>query len=243
MRQWFEDWFNSDYYHLLYDNRDDNEAAKFIDKLLEYLKPSEDANFLDLACGKGRHARYLADKDYYVTGVDLSEESIKAASEFEHQKLEFFIHDMRKVFRVNYYDAILNLFTSFGYFNTDREHINTLRNVEKGLHPEGNFVLDFMNTTKVSKSLVPEERINKHGLHFDIIRAMDDQWIIKEIYIEDGDENHMFREQVRNYDLKALRGMSESVGLEVRDVFGSYILDAYEPSTSDRCILICKKPK
>lgn len=243
MRQWFEDWFNSDYYHLLYDNRDENEAAKFIDNLLNYLNPSNDANFLDLACGKGRHARYLAEKSYYVTGVDLSEESIKAASEFENEKLEFFIHDMRKAFRVNYYDAILNLFTSFGYFNSDKEHIDTLKNIEKGLYPEGIFVLDFMNTQRISESLVPEESIEKHGLRFDIMRGLDSQWIIKEIYIEDGDENHMFREQVRNFNLDTLSEMVKSVGMEIQDVFGSYDLDSFEPSTSDRCILICKKPK
>jgi len=242
MRQWFEDWFNSDYYHLLYDNRDVNEAAIFLDNLLEHFNPSNNAHFLDLACGKGRHARYLADKDYFVTGLDLSEASIITASEYENDRLEFFIHDMRNAFRVNYYDVVLNLFTSFGYFNTDREHINTLKNVEKGLHPGGLFVLDFLNAKKISQSLVPEERLEKYGMHFDIMRAMDDQWIIKEIYIEDGDENYMFREQVRNFNVDALKSMATEVGLVVTDLFGSYSLDSFAPSISDRCILICKKP-
>ena len=80
---WFKDWFNSPYYHQLYFKRDEAEAAKFIDKLIDYLKPPQGSLMLDVACGKGRHSRQLASKGFDVTGIDLSTDSIKEAKKYE----------------------------------------------------------------------------------------------------------------------------------------------------------------
>ena len=74
---WFKDWFNSPYYHQLYFNRDNKEAAAFIDKLINYLKPLPGSSMLDVACGKGRHSIQLAGKGFDVAGIDLSDDSIK----------------------------------------------------------------------------------------------------------------------------------------------------------------------
>ena len=71
-RPWFKDWFNSPYYHLLYANRDEREASDFIDALLEYLKSPPGSRMLDVACGRGRHSRYLESRGFDVTGLDLS---------------------------------------------------------------------------------------------------------------------------------------------------------------------------
>ena len=109
--EWFEDWFDSPYYHLLYKNRDYSEAESFIDNLISFLKPEEGSRFLDLGCGKGRHSIYLNKKGFDVTGIDLSENSIAAAKEFENEQQNFYVHDMRKLFRTNYFDCVVNLFT------------------------------------------------------------------------------------------------------------------------------------
>src|ERR1700712_4842000 len=95
---WFKDWFNSPYYHHLYFNRDEAEAAAFIDKLISYLNPAENARILDVACGKGRHSIHLAQKGFDVTGIDLSEDSIDEALKSETANLHFYRHDMRLPF-------------------------------------------------------------------------------------------------------------------------------------------------
>ncbi len=69
-KSWYKDWFNSDYYHLLYQHRDEDEATRFITKLIEYLKPAAGSTMLDVACGKGRHSKALAEMGYDVTGMD-----------------------------------------------------------------------------------------------------------------------------------------------------------------------------
>ena len=113
---WFETWFDSPYYHILYQNRNEKEASIFIDGLIQYLQPKTNQRFLDLACGKGRHALQISEKGFATMGVDLSANSIEFAQQFESKLLHFAVHDMREVIPAAEFDYILNLFTSFGYF-------------------------------------------------------------------------------------------------------------------------------
>ena len=94
-KYWFESWFDSPYYHLLYQNRDSGEAKHFIDNLTNYLHLPKQSKLLDLACGKGRHSIYFSQKKFITTGIDLSEQSIHYALQFENDSLSFFIYDMR----------------------------------------------------------------------------------------------------------------------------------------------------
>src|SRR6476620_1008681 len=107
-KKWFQNWFNSPYYHILYKQRDDEEAELFIDNLCSFLKPAREARMLDIACGRGRHAIYLNKKGYDVTGIDLSISSIKFAQQHENPKLHFAVHDMRHLFYINYFDFAFN---------------------------------------------------------------------------------------------------------------------------------------
>ena len=107
--EWFECWFDTPYYHTLYKNRDFSEAELFIDRLIELLQPEKANRFLDLGCGKGRHSIYLNKKGFDITGVDLSEKSIACAKLSENTQLHFYRHDMRKLFRTNYFDVVVKM--------------------------------------------------------------------------------------------------------------------------------------
>jgi len=146
---WFAEWFNSPYYHILYSNRDFSEAEKFIQNLSNVVLPQTPAHVLDLACGKGRHALFLHKLGYDVIGLDLAEESIAFAKRSEEEGLKFDVHDMRKAFPVKKQDVVTNLFTSFGYFEDFEDHTKTFKHVEHALKKDGMFVLDFMNIVKV----------------------------------------------------------------------------------------------
>ena len=93
---WFVSWFDSPYYHVLYKNRDDSEAQQFMTRLTDYINLESGDTILDVACGKGRHATFLASLGFQVTGMDLSNNSIEFASQFENENLQFLTHDMRK---------------------------------------------------------------------------------------------------------------------------------------------------
>ncbi len=240
-KSWYRSWFNSPYYHLLYRNRDEDEAAAFIDHILKYLHPSNDACFLDLACGKGRHSVYINKKGYRVTGVDLSEQNIASAKAFENENLEFAIHDMRKPFRENGFDYVLNLFTSFGYFFTLAENTEVLRASHKNLKPKGKILIDFLNINEVSRTLVAEQVLEIDGVKFKINREIENGLITKNIQVLEGGEIHTYHEQVQAFTKQDLTGMLITAKFEILDIFGNYNLDQFDPESSPRLIIVARK--
>jgi len=236
-KTWFESWFDSPYYHILYADRDFKEASDFIDKLAHHLSFTKGASLLDVACGRGRHAKHLNQLGYDVTGIDLSKQSIDYAKRHENQTLRFHQHDMRKSLNKSF-DGVLNLFTSFGYFEDDDDNQRVLSAFRSHLRPGGIGVIDFLNTPWVAKNLVPAEKIIKKGISFDIKRSIDKRWIIKEISFETDQTKFQFKEQVRALKLEDFEKWLEDVGLKIKDIYGDYQLSDYNPLSSNRLIMI-----
>jgi SAM-dependent methyltransferase len=236
---WFASWFDTPYYHILYKDRDYAEARLFMDNLTNYLNLPEDAKILDLACGKGRHSVYLNQLGYDVTGADLSENSIKEASEFSNEKLHFKVHDMREPLDEKF-DAIFNLFTSFGYFENDEDNLTTLKAICESLNEYGLAVIDFMNVHHVINNLVPKEVKTVDGIRFNIKRYVEDNHIIKEIAFEDKGKQFYFTEKVKALTLEDFEAMMEEAGIYLIDVFGDYKLRKFYKNESERLIMIFK---
>ena len=236
---WFETWFDSPYYHILYKDRDDTEAQLFMDNLTHYLNLPEEAKILDLACGKGRHAIYLNQLGFDVTGVDLSENSIKEASKASNETLQFRVHDMR-VQTDEKYDAVFNLFTSFGYFENEEDNFKTLAAIKNSLTEYGFAVIDFMNADYVIKNLVPEELKTVGGIDFNIKRFVQDGHIHKEIDFEDNGQKFHFTEKVRALTLQDFEQMMEKADIYLLDIFGDYKLRKFYKNDSERLIMIFK---
>lgn len=240
-KHWFKNWFNSPYYHILYKERNDQEAELFIDNLIEFLQPPKNARFLDLGCGKGRHSVYLNNKGYNVVGVDLSPESIAHASQFENEHLKFYVQDMRKPGRIHYYNYVLNLFTSFGYFEKESDDLATINSVSKALKPGGIFVFDFMNVQKVIANLIPNETKICEGIEFNISRSIINNFIVKTIQFTDKGKEYHFQECVKALTLADLEKYFAANELKILHLRGNYKLEEFDPNTSDRLIIISEK--
>lgn len=239
-KEWFESWFDTHYYHILYKHRDDTEAHYFIDNLLDFLQPAADAHILDLACGKGRHARYIAQQAYQVVGVDLSPQSIDYASQFEAANLHFAVHDMRQVFRPQAFDYVFNFFTSFGYFNDVADNQKAITAMAQSLKPDGYVIIDFLNAQKVIDNLVPAEKKEIDGVLFDIERAYKDGFIYKYITVKDGASEHRFYERVQALNLADFKAYFEKSGLQIEQIWGDYALNVYDETSANRLILLGK---
>jgi SAM-dependent methyltransferase len=236
---WFESWFDTPYYHLLYKDRDYAEAQLFMDNLTHYLNLPEDAKILDLACGKGRHSIYLNELGFDVTGVDLSENSILEAKKHENETLHFHVHDMRLPLEQKY-DAIFNLFTSFGYFESETDNLITLKAIKESLSEYGFAVIDFMNVFKVIENLVPHEVKTIENIDFHIKRYHLDNHIYKDIIFEDKGKKFHFTEKVTAFSLKDFEMMMEEAGIYLLDIFGDYKLKKFHKAESERLIMIFK---
>ena len=235
--EWFQDWFNTTYYHLLYDYRNEEEAEYFMSNLLKYLNLTATDTILDLPCGKGRHSLFLNAQGHRVVGADISENSIAHARHFENQNLRFMIHDMRDPLK-EHYDAIFNLFTSFGYFEREETNARVLKNFKQGLRENGHVVIDFLNLAKVRSELIPSQKLFKQGVEYRIRKRITEQFIIKDIEVRDGENSYNFQEKVQALDLEKFEQCSKEAGLNIVKIFGDYSLNDFSESSSDRLILI-----
>lgn len=241
--EWYKDWFNSVYYHKLYFQHDETEAQRFIQKILDYLKPSPQSRMLDVACGRGRHAKFLASKGFDVTGIDLSVDSIAYAKQFENDNLHFYQHDMRLPAWMNYFDCAFNFFTSFGYFATRREHDDAVRTIAQGLKQNGIVLFDYLNAHYVEERLVRTEEKTIDGTFYTIHRWDDEGFFYKQITVTDAalTKPLAFTEKVAKLSLGDFTEMLAFQKMQVQDVFGDYDLNGYDVKKTPRMIVVAKK--
>lgn len=238
--EWFANWFDSPYYHILYDNRDENEAEQFLELLTKQLKLKTETHILDLACGAGRHSRVLHHLGYQVSGCDLSPNSIHEATVKAKTGMRFFVHDMRAPLPEQY-DAIFNLFTSFGYFDQLSDNLKVLKSIHAALPQDGLLVIDFMNATKVIQDLKLRQEITKKQITFHIKREVTNGRIVKSIAFEAEGQSYFFQEKVQALKLSDFQDLLQEAGFEIQTTYGSYDLHPFNEQSSDRLILICRK--
>lgn len=238
---WFERWFDSPYYHTLYKHRDEHEARYFIQNLIHFLKPSPNAHMLDLACGRGRHAMFLHELGYRVTGVDLSPANIAYAQQFASAELHFAVHDMRNTLCSNVYDYVFNLFTSFGYFDSDYENLRAIDTMASALNRGGVLVLDYLNAGVIAKHQQTTEEKTIDGLHFSIRRHIAEKHVVKDIAVSSSAGVSQFSEKVELLQKEDFERYFSEVGLVLESCFGDYDLNIYNPDTSPRTIFIALK--
>lgn len=244
-QEWYETWFGREYLEV-YSHRDRHEAIEDIDNIGRLLPLSDSQPILDLACGSGRHSLELARRGFDVTGVDLSAELLEVArtsASREGLEIEFVQSDMRRLPFSEKFGCVLNLFTSFGYFETDEENAEIMAAIHGSLKPGGVFLIDYINRDLVLATLVPEDKMEINGKQILQQRRFNrsNNRLEKTIIITSKNEEKTFIESLRLYNRDELISMAESSGLNVITVMGSLAGEEFQPS-SPRTILFGKKP-
>lgn len=238
---WFKSWFDTPYYHILYRHRDDNEAQVFIKNTIDKLQPTENCHILDLACGRGRHAKYLNKFGYKVTGIDLSESNINFAKKnHSSPNLHFEVGDMRQPYGKNRFDCIFNLFTSFGYFDSWDDDLQALKMMKQALKPGGTLVLDFMNVNKVKMGLVKEEVRTVKGIEFHIERFIRNGMVVKQISFKADGHAHAYEEQVQLLNREDFQLLLTEAGFKINSIYGDFDLSEFNARDSERLILFAR---
>lgn len=243
---WFEEWFDSPLYEKLYANRNEEEASLLADLIETEIPKSRYPKILDLGCGRGRHSIALAEKGYDVTGIDLSKEAIlKARSKARAKnlkKVSFKVNDMR-VPLPKRFNAIVNLFTTFGYFLKDSENILVLKSVSEMLETDGAFMIDFLNSTYVKDNLVPEESGKYADYSYKIYRKIEEGMVFKTIQFSGSDlsEPLEYVERVKLYDLDWFKTQFEATGFTLEKIYGDYSGNQFTPHKSKRLLMVARK--
>jgi ubiquinone/menaquinone biosynthesis C-methylase UbiE len=240
MSDWYKKSFGDDYL-LVYKHRDLQGAYNEVKRMIEWLQLPAGAEVLDLCCGMGRHSMALTDFGYHITGVDLSGVLLKEAERLDpERKVRWLQGDMRQVPLTETFDAVVNLFTSFGYFEEDAENEKVLHEMHRLLKPErGQFIIDFLNPGHVAAHLVPFSKRLEGETTIEESRKIEDGFVRKTIVIsEPGTADRTYTEQVKLYQREAFTGMLERADLEVLHVYGNYDASAYDSRESKRMIFV-----
>lgn len=217
---WYEAWFGEDYLRI-YQHRDETEAEDVIDLIGRFLEGRDIHAVLDLGCGAGRHSKALCER-WWTVGLDLSGALLKIARR-EIPDAPYVRADMRELpFAPKSFDLVVNLFTSFGYFEDDRENERVLVRVCDALRPGGTLVIDFLNASQVRSGLVPYDERIENGVTIEQTRAIsrDDRFVEKTIRLRERGKEYI--ERVRLLTPRDLERMLEVAGFAIVARIGDY---------------------
>ncbi|WP_058302272.1 SAM-dependent methyltransferase [Gorillibacterium timonense] len=236
---WYEKSFGQDYL-LVYKHRDMMGAQAEASRMTGWLHLDPGSHVFDLCCGMGRHSLALAEEGYRVTGMDLSDVLLEEARRLDvRHQVEWVKGDMRAVPLEGPFDAVVNLFTSFGYFETDAENGAVLREIGRLLRPGGRFLLDFMNARYVERNLVPYSERQDGAVTIRESRSIESGFVFKRIVLsEPGKPERNYLERVRLYGKDDFERLLAGTGLILDQVHGDYESGAYSEEDSKRLILV-----
>jgi SAM-dependent methyltransferase len=235
---WFEAWFGEDYLRI-YQHRDETEAEHVVDLIARFLEGHDVRSVLDLGCGAGRHSRALCER-WLTVGLDLSAALLKIARR-EMPDAPYVRADMRELpFAPESFDLVVNLFTSFGYFEDDLENERVLVRVCDALRRGGTLVIDFLNASQVRSDLVPYDERVEHGITIEQTRSIspDDRFVEKTIRLRERGKEYI--ERVRLLTPRDLERMLDVAGFAVVARIGDYA-GAPWSETSPRAILFASR--
>jgi SAM-dependent methyltransferase len=244
---WFEDWFASPYYVKLYSHRDHAEAAACADLIVSAVdlgrRDGRPVTVLDLASGPGRHAIAFAERGFAVTAVDLSPTLLAFAQEEAEAAgvaIDLARYDMREIPFVDRFDLAVQLFTSFGYFESQEEDELVLRRVRRALREGGYYALDIINESSLRRTLVPRSTREVDGITVVEERRIENRRVIKEISIDGHGHALHYHESVRLYSPDEIDGMLRRSGFEPVRWFGGYRGEPFDPERSQRMLVISR---
>lgn len=222
-------------------------AYEEVRRMMEWLELPEGSEVLDLCCGMGRHSMALTGFGFKVTGVDLSEVLLGEARKLDKKGEVRWVHgDMRQVPLEGPFDAVVNLFTSFGYFDNDAEHERVLKEIWRLLRPGGRFIVDFLNPEYVRAHLVPHSVRTEDGLRIEETRRIENGYVCKTIRLveenaQTSDEARVYEERVKLIDLDTFLDLLCRAGLKVDAVYGGYDASPYESESAKRMIFVGRR--
>lgn len=245
MKDWFKEWFASEEYLNLYKHRDDKDAEKLLNLILNSVDLPVNAKILDAACGSGRHSISLARKGFDVTGFDLSKvllDIAKESAEADGLDIDFINADIREITFCKKFNLIINLFTSFGYFHLDEENFAFIHKSPKWLKPGGYFAFDYLNKDYLVSNYEPYSERIVGDKTFKEKRYIENSRIVKEIKIiqTDGIER-MFTESVKLYSKEKILNEFSEAGFKLQNIYGDYDGGEYSSANSERLIMILSK--
>ena len=245
---WYTEFFNEDYPKIYSGRLSQDATERETSFVVDSLGLQEGAIVLDLACGHGRHAVALAQRGMVVTGQDLNEDYLRMARKdaaLAGVSVETVHGDMRDIPFTNEFDAVINMFTAFGYFDSEDEDVRVLQAVGNALKGDGKLLLDTINREWVLSNYVQNDwHTDDDGntflehREFDLVTGRNR--VTFGIVTPDGTRRESPGHNVRLYTLTELVRLLGAAGLRLSATYGDYDGSPYDISTP-RMIAVATK--
>ncbi|MBV8822024.1 MAG: methyltransferase domain-containing protein [Ktedonobacteraceae bacterium] len=243
---WYQEFFGEDYLRIYTPFLSEEKTLREVDGISKLLHLPAGSSILDLCCGHGRHTIPLAQRGYQMTGLDLNESFLQRARTdalAQGVQVEWVHSDMRYIPFEHTFDAVINIFTSFGYLENEEENLHVLQQVHKALKPGGLFLLESVYQNKLVRSFSPYGIIRyDDGLlvleerSFDLLSSRNNVHIT--MFTPDG-QRIEHEQSVRLYTLSEVVGMFATVGLRLQAYYGG--LDGSPLSMDSRLVVVGRK--
>lgn len=245
---WYTEFFNEDYPRIYSERLSQEATERETAFVLQALELQEGNRVLDLACGHGRHAVALARRGMVVTGQDLNEDYLQLARDGAAQagvEVETVHSDMRDIPFTDEFDAVINMFTAFGYFDSEDEDLRVLQAVANALKSGGKLLLDTINREWVLSNYVQNDwhadidgnTFLEHR-EFDLVTGRNR--VTFSIVAADGTRRESQGHDVRLYTLTELVRLLDDAGLHISSTYGDYDGAPYAINTP-RMIVVATK--
>jgi SAM-dependent methyltransferase len=244
---WYVNFFGEDYLniyrHIFTPERTQKEVA-FAERRLGL---TTGVRVLDLCCGPGRHSVRLVQRGYKVTGLDLSPSYLdlaRRAAADHNVALDTVSADMREIPFDNYFDAVINMYSSFGYLESEAEDLKVLESIVRSLKPGGRLLLDMLNREwAVANYIQNDWHAGEDGTLYIERRALDlmsSRMRVRFVIVgPNGDRRDSMGHDIRLYTLTEMTRLLERVGFDQVEVFGGFDDEPYEIGT--RRMVICAR--
>lgn len=243
-KEWFKDWFETEEYLNVYRHRNEADAKSLISLILSNTNLNKNASVLDMACGAGRHSILFAKEGFKVTAVDLSERLLSVAkdsADTENLTINFIQSDLRNYSTTEKFDLVVNLFTSFGYFESDDENFQILFKGFDLLKDGGYFVFDFFNESYLKDNLIENSSDINGETEITQKRFILNERVEKEIIIKKNGYIEEYFESVRMFTAEEIIEQLIKIGFEIVKTFGDFLGNDFNKNLSPRIIIISKK--
>ena len=245
---WYKSFFGQDYldvYAYQFTDERSTQETVFAARALD-LKPEE--RVLDLCCGQGRHAVPLAAMGMEVAALDLSEQYLRLTEALarDHGVTLTTVHaDMREIPFEAHFDAIVNMFSSFGYLESEAEDAKVLDSIYRALKPGGRVLLDLLNRDWVVDNYIQNDwhRDDDGTLyleHRELDLLTSRNHVTFTAISPDGSRREIVGHHIRLYTLREVAGMIEAAGLRFDAVYGGFEGEAYGIGTR-RMIVVASR--
>jgi SAM-dependent methyltransferase len=247
-REWFRQYFDVDYVTALQAEKPSRQTRLEVDFVLRALDVAEGSRILDVPCGYGRHTRELARRGFRVVGVDLSHPMIAEARRCarEGARLQFRRLDMRQIAFCEEFDAVVNLYTSFGYF-TPAQNRAVLARMARALRPGGRILIDHRDPahdaalprrlwyrTGPKRFVLEDRRFDRRTKITDstqLIVTVGARWVV---------QKHL---RLQEFSLGEWRRMLRGVGLRLLRAYSAYDGRRYRTGSTGRLIVVAQRSR